>query len=147
MEVTVFDLDGTLFDITHRLKYINGDVKDYDAFFGKAVLQDKPIWPIISLVHMHQDLKMPYILASGRSEVSRKDTITVLARYNIEKYERLYMRPEGSRKPDWLVKSWMLEKMLKEGYQPTLVFDDRQQVVDMWRSKGIRVAQVEKGDF
>jgi hypothetical protein len=41
----------------------------------------------------------------------------------------------------------MLDKMRKEGFNPTMAFDDRQQVVDMWREKGLTVAQVDKGDF
>jgi hypothetical protein len=41
----------------------------------------------------------------------------------------------------------MLDTMLEAGYNPTLVFDDRTSVVDMWRSRGLRAVQVAPGDF
>jgi len=37
--------------------------------------------------------------------------------------------------------------MKNAGFEPTLIFDDRQSVVDMWREQGIRVAQVAPNDF
>ena len=37
--------------------------------------------------------------------------------------------------------------MSADGFNPTMAFDDRQQVVDMWRERGLTVAQVAEGDF
>ena len=62
-------------------------------------------------------------------------------------FDALYMRSDSDYRPDHEVKSQMLDKMRKEGFNPTMAFDDRQQVVDMWREKGLTVAQVDKGDF
>jgi hypothetical protein len=36
---------------------------------------------------------------------------------------------------------------LADGYEPIMVFDDRNQVVKMWRERGIVCAQVAEGDF
>jgi len=33
MKTVIFDLDGTLCDITHRLHFIEGDNKDWDGFY------------------------------------------------------------------------------------------------------------------
>ena len=57
------------------------------------------------------------------------------------------MRKDGDRREDNLVKRDILIAMKNEGYNPVLVFDDRQTVVDMWRKQGVRVAQVAPGDF
>ena len=62
-------------------------------------------------------------------------------------FDALYMRSDSDYRPDHEVKSQMLDKMRKEGFNPTMAFDDRQQVVDMWRERGLTVAQVDKGDF
>ena len=40
---------------------------------------------------------------------------------------------------------WLLS--LPENERPTLVFDDRDRVVAVWRKHGIRCCQVAPGDF
>ena len=39
------------------------------------------------------------------------------------------------------------EKIKKDGYNPTVAFDDRDQVVNMWRKLGIICYQVREGKF
>jgi hypothetical protein len=41
----------------------------------------------------------------------------------------------------------MLDKIRLDGYNPTLVFDDRSRVVEMWRKNGIKCFQVAEGNF
>ena len=55
----------------------------------------------------------------------------------------LFMRSEGDRRPDTVVK---LEMMMSLGLTPDdvlCILDDRQSVVDMWRQNGFRVMQVD----
>lgn len=44
----VFDLDGTLADINHRLHYLDEDPKNWDEFFD-ACSEDSPYWPVLTL--------------------------------------------------------------------------------------------------
>jgi len=37
--------------------------------------------------------------------------------------------------------------MIADGYLPTMAVDDRNQVVNMFRSRGLRVLQVAPGNF
>ena len=57
------------------------------------------------------------------------------------------MRSDTDYRPDDELKEGYLTKMRKDGYNPTIAFDDRQRVVDMFRSKGLTVFQVAEGDF
>ena len=57
------------------------------------------------------------------------------------------MRSDTDYRPDDELKEGYLEKMRRDGYNPTMAFDDRQSVVDMFRSKGLTVFQVAEGDF
>jgi len=63
------------------------------------------------------------------------------------------MRKEGDHREDNIVKSELLDQILtqypqvKEQFKIAGVFEDRQQVVDMYRARGLRVFQVAKGDF
>ena len=57
------------------------------------------------------------------------------------------MRAKNDFRADAEAKSDMYDKMLKDGFKPELVFDDRKSVVDMWRSRGLRCLQVAEGNF
>jgi hypothetical protein len=59
----------------------------------------------------------------------------------------LYMRRRNDRRPDYIVKAELLDQLLADGYRPIMAFDDRDQVVKMWREKGVPCAQVAEGNF
>ena len=56
------------------------------------------------------------------------------------------MRPDDDYRPDAELKSELFDK-LDLVYSDTIIFDDRQSVVDMWRARGLTCFQVTKGDF
>ena len=60
------------------------------------------------------------------------------------------MRPDGDYRPDAELKSELFDKLVDiHGFdtEDTIIFDDRQSVVDMWRARGLTCFQVAKGDF
>lgn len=61
--------------------------------------------------------------------------------------QRLFMRDEGDHRPDHIIKLELLEQVIADGYEPIMVFDDRNSVVKMWRDAGIPCAQVAEGNF
>lgn len=144
-DVVIFDIDGTLADITHRLHHINGDgKKDWDAFHA-ACVEDEPILEIIVVAQALSDIYSLHIV-SGRMDTVRAETRRWLLNQRLV-FEHLWMRKAGDYRPDYEIKLEILGLIRKCGYNPILAFDDRQQVVDMWRSEGIRCCQVAKGDF
>ena len=141
----VFDIDGTIADLSHRLHHIQGESKNWDAFFAGCE-GDAPIPHIIELA---QDLARgggAIIYVSGRSDQCRKETSAWLGVNNLP-IGRLYMRKAGDHRPDNIVKGELLDKLMNDGWQPRMAFDDRNQVVQMWRAKGVPCAQVAEGDF
>lgn len=142
----LFDLDGTLFDLEHRLHHIQKDPKDWDAFF-RACVDDKPISHMMSIARRlrqpRDGIEVVYI--SGRSDVVWKETRKQLKQYAL--YGPLYMRKAGDHRPDYKVKFELLQAVKRDGYEPIMAFDDRSQVVQMWRENGIPCAQVAEGDF
>ena len=81
----IFDIDGTLLDIGHRLRHIKKTPKDWKAFRDpKQKRWDEPIMPIIRIATalMHAPYpKNRIIFASGRSESERADTVRSLSRW------------------------------------------------------------------
>ena len=144
--IVVFDLDGTLCDIEHRLHHIQGEKKDWESFYRECV-DDAPIGPILdvmaNLVNSGENLVEIW---TGRSIVVEKETIRWISRYGDFDFHniQLKMRPEGDYRPDFKLKEqWLGEAIIK----PHLVFEDRKQVVDMWRKNGILCCHVAEGEF
>ena len=152
-KIVIFDLDGTLADIDTRralsLK-MNGKI-DWDKFFDPNNIQlDDPNQPVIDIANMlHSQGYLIYIF-SGRSDKTEDATIAWLDKHNVS-YDLLQMRPQGLLyKPDNDLKQGWLDTITlgKAGKdRVAMVFDDRQQVVDMWRKNGLTCFQVADGDF
>lgn len=134
----IFDLDGTLADLTHRLHHVKSHPKDWEAFFAE-VGDDEPIQEIISLTHAiaNNSIITHVIICSGRSEVCREETVRWLKEHDVY-YDRLYMRPEGDYRPDHVLKQDMLEWVQESFQKPWLAVDDRDSIADVWRNNGIR---------
>ena len=58
----------------------------------------------------------------------------------------MFMRPKDDYRKDSLVKKEIYNNELSK-YNVLFVYDDRNQVVDMWRELGVKVFQVEPGNF
>jgi hypothetical protein len=139
----VFDLDGTLALIEHRLHFIQGGRRNWPAFF-RACGEDEPNAPIVTL---YQDLKAAghrVEIWSGRSDEVREATEAWLSVHVGEGVRVDRMRPAGDYQSDVSLKEGWL---LSEAEKPDLIIDDRRGVVEMWRRHGIVCAQVAPGDF
>lgn len=148
----IFDLDGTLALIEHRRHFvtmINGREKpDWRAFYA-ACVDDKPNWPVIETLHALLACADVWIW-SGRSSEVMDETRAWLQQHLAWNAEdiNLCMRVEGDFTPDEQLKAaWLAGMSSYDRRRLVAVFDDRQKVVDMWRSKGVACFQVAPGDF
>ncbi|MGF7150438.1 putative kinase [Sphingomonas zeicaulis] len=146
MRAVIFDIDGTLADVGHRVHHLDGE-KDWIAFFRD--MQDDPvIEPIATLARLlHKAVEARHgldavLIVTARPERPdwRQTTLDWLE-INAIPYDRIYFRPEGDTRPDQIVKADILQRILEDGYDPVLVIDDRPQVVKMWRAHGITTLQ------
>lgn len=144
----VFDLDGTLADLTHRLHFIQQEKPDWDGFFA-ACGGDTVIEPVATLFReLNSNERKDYdiVIMSGRSDAVADKTLEWLDANEIAG-DWLFMRAEGDHRPDDVVKSELMDRLLSYDLKPIMIFDDRKQVVDMWRSRGFLCAQVAEGNF
>lgn len=142
----IFDIDGTLSNPGHRLRFITGYKKDWDSFYGELE-HDEPICDVVGLaltIAVHTGHAI--ILITGRPERTRQATIKWLDEHTGLWPCKLYMRPDGDRRPDYELKHDIYEREIKDKYDVAGVFEDRQQVVDMWRSLGLTCFQVANGN-
>lgn len=142
-DAVIFDLDGTLADITHRLHFVRGQKrKDWGSFF-RAIPQDTLRQDVYDLYNMYvQDYTI--LLVSGRPETYRTITWDWLTLHNIS--HPLYMREKGDFRPDTIVKAEIYDQLIAPYYRIHIVVDDRPSVLRMWKEKGLSVIDVGKGE-
>ena len=155
MDAIIFDIDGTLADVTDRRHHVTGGRKDWGKFFDEMV-NDPPLADVCLLAELlgtHPQViegTTALFLFSGRPETHRKETEDWL-RIHVPTYFRqavaLLMRGEGDYRPDTEVKREMLHGIQGQGYNARLVVDDRPSVVAMWKAEGLTVLAHDSGEW
>lgn len=131
--VVLCDLDGTAALITGRSPYDGGNCH-----------LDQPNVPVRTVLRaLHPT---PVLYLSGRDDC-HKDVTQTWLQVHMFPDGPLHMRKTGDRRKDAVVKSELFNTHVRGRYNVLFVLDDRNQVVDMWRSLGLTVFQVADGDF
>ena len=142
----VFDIDGTLANNDHRKHFVESSPKDWKAY-NKKMDKDTLYKDIADLVHIFSEANN-VVFCTGREEVYRTVTSDWLEDNHLyAKADALYMRKEKDYRSDAIVKVELLKQIEQDWSRPWLWFDDRNQVVEAIRAEGIRVLQVQPGNF
>lgn len=154
-QVYLFDIDGTLANVAHRLHHISEAFDDqgmkrkadWPAFYA-ACDQDAPIPHMIELA-LTLAVETDILFVTGRTDDVRDKTLAWLKAHFGDWISSpdIYMRPSGDYRADTVVKSELLDQVIADGWTPIMVFEDRSSVVSMWRERGIPCCQVAPGDF
>lgn len=135
----ICDIDGTVALLNGRGPYE-----------GEKCDTDLPNAPVIDLVkQLAGDPSRQYeafIFVSGRSECVREKTEQWIQRH-ICISAPLFMRPDGDTREDSIIKREIYEREILGKYNVRFILDDRNRVVDGWRSLGLPCFQVAPGDF
>ena len=144
----IFDLDGTLalIDSRRELSTKDNGKFDWDVFFDpKNIDLDTPNQPVIDMAKMLSSQGHPIWILSGRSDVTHQATKDWLWKHKVS-FDKLMMRPKKLHfTKDSDLKQMWLDTIGVDNV--AMVFDDRSQVVDMWRQNGLTCFQVADGDF
>ena len=147
VDAIIFDIDGTLADLSHRRHYVSGTGKPDWKSFNAEMVNDPPLVNVCYLAELlgSHPLAPSFVklfLFSGRMETHRKVTEDWLTA-NVPAYFKasvaLMMRAEDDFRGDTLVKKDMLHEIQSQGYNVRLVVDDRPSVVQMWKDEGLTV--------
>jgi predicted kinase len=135
-EAVLVDIDGTVALMQGRSPY---DMTRVD--------QDRPNLAVITAVRAMHAFGHHIVFCSGRTDDGREMTERWLAEHVRVPYEALFMRETGDVRKDSVVKAEIFEREIRHRWAITGVFDDRAQVVRMWRALGLTVFQVAEGNF
>ena len=128
-EIAIFDIDGTLADISAREHHVRSHPKNWKAFF-EGMAEDKAVASIVRLCNILYDAGVYIILCSGRNEEHRPETIDWMERIGV-KYHEIRLRADGDMRSDVKAKREMLAGVDRN--KILFVVEDRSRVVEMWR--------------
>lgn len=145
-EAVLCDLDGTLALIHGRSPY---DASDCD-------IKDLPNTPVIETILAHYKAGRKIIFCSGREDKYRPETIRFIEKHctipgfkdepTVINYN-LFMRKTDDFRKDAIIKEEIYQAEIEGKYNVLCVLDDRDQVVEFWRGKGLTCFQVAPGNF
>ena len=131
----IVDVDGTVAAHVSRSPY------DYSK-----VLSDEPIQFVIDILESLAD-KHEIIFLSGRKDSCYEDTKVWLTKHVPFWGGKLFMRPDDSNIPDYIVKEKLFNENINGKYNVVGVFDDRLQVARLWSKKGLPLLRVGDPDL
>lgn len=116
------------------------------------VSEDTAHEPVISLLRAYfkGSEGVNLVFVSGRDEAVREQTWNWLREviYFLPPTQmRLFMRPAGDTQPDNALKVQLFHQHIEPNWNVMFVLDDRNRVVDVWRSLSLPCFQVSPGDY
>ena len=138
----VFDIDGTLADS----RGVRGVYDNTRVHLDRLISPVARVLQAVSAQFGSYDDRIVFM--SGRDAICRDETRDWLEHWDLfaSSDSLLLMRAEGDRRDDAVVKSELFDQV-SQHYNVLGVFDDRARVVNMWRTKGLRVFHVDYGQF
>lgn len=137
-EAYIFDLDGTVCDERHRNKF--AIAKDWDNYH-RLLDGDLPIEQVVKIMHTLNESAW-IILLTARPEKYREMTLAWIDKHGIPCQE-LHMRPDGDYRTSPELKLEIFTQRIEPEYDVIAVFEDRLDVVKMWRDNAIHCYQTE----
>lgn len=143
----IFDLDGTLALIEHRLFHIRRTPQNWKMFFEECIY-DEPNWPVLRIAREMREGGYDIWVWSGRDDIVMEQTREWLDDIAMLNDVPLRMRQHGDDQPDVSLKrGWLHAMDPADRARLQAVFDDRSSVVTMWREEGVPCFQVAEGEF
>lgn len=146
-KVVVVDIDGTISKVGNRIKYLQQEPKDWDAFYADC-FDDEPIHEIIELVDCLWKQRYGIVFCTGRRESCRDNTVSWINKYFSNNMKcKLLMRSNGDHRHDMDVKPDLLAMHGFHQSHVAFILEDRNSMVKKWRELGFTCLQVAEGDF
>ena len=130
----IFDMDGTLADVSSIRHFVRGKFRNFDAFH-RSSLWVPPHDSVLEMAFDTHKAGMKIVIVTARSGLYREVTQAWLDKYNVP-YDNIYMRPEGDSRKDSIVKAEILKSIL-EDYDIVHCVDDNPNVAQVWKDAGI----------
>lgn len=139
MRAVIFDMDGTLVDVTSVRHWVTpvppARSKNFDRFHMEAVNCPPHEWVCRAARDVFNQ-GMQVLVVTARKARYRNPTAFWLALHDVPSHA-LFMRADHDNRPDYEVKADILNQIRAGGWIPVLAFDDNPNVVKLWEENNI----------
>lgn len=137
-KAVLFDVDGTLCDVSRIRHLVLGSAKDFHRFHEESVNCPPHAHVVAASLALPSDVAC--IVITARKERYRRLTSFWLALHGVPSDE-LHMRPDYDSRPDVDIKREILGSV-RQRYQILHAWDDNPHVIQMWEEEGIPVTVI-----
>lgn len=131
----IFDVDGTIAKMDGR-----------SPFDWSKVMDDLPNTDIINVAKALKSSGALIIVCSGRDGSAERLTRKWMDEHGMP-YDHFFIRTAGDSRKDYVIKEEIYRNHIEGWFNVRGVFDDRDQVVHLWRHLGLTCMQVNYGAF
>lgn len=133
MDAVIFDVDGTLCNVSSIRHYLRGDQRDFESFHRESVNCPPNEW----VAQLARDMNEYYaiIVVTARKNRWFNPTWWWLNENGVP-YDELFMRDDRDQRKDYVVKQEILNRIVKR-YNPILAVDDNPNVIELWEQNDI----------
>lgn len=139
-EAHVYDVQGTLIDVSSARHLVECAKPDFDAFHV-ATGDCPPNQDIVDEAKRSHIAQKVVIVMTGMNEKFRPLVVAWMRRHEVP-FDLLMMRPNRDFRKDFIVKAEMLQEARLRGFVVTHAWDDNPQIVDLWKRENIPVTVV-----
>lgn len=130
----IFDVDGTLCDVSSIRHLVTGATRNFDAFHLASI--DCPPNPhVVKAAQESEAEGIAPLIVTARQTKYRNVTAFWLAMHHVPS-ERLYMRRTGDMRPDYEVKRDILAR-IRDSWDVIEAWDDNPSVIQLWTEEKI----------
>ena len=132
----LFDMDGTLADVSGIRHYVRGPrkSKDFDSFHALSVDCPPHQW-VVEMARGFSNQGIDVVIVTARKAKWRGPTAWFLAQNDVPS-AALFMRADKDGRPDVEVKRDILAA-IRRTWVPVVAVDDNPSVIALWKSEGI----------
>lgn len=135
----IFDVDGTLADVSSIRHHVLQRRKDFHAFHEQSVNVPPHHW-VLGLARIAEAEGLAVLVVTARSTQWRHHTAWWLAMHGVPS-DALFMRRHGDHRKDVLVKAEILAK-IRTRFEVVHAVDDNPAIIALWESEGIPTTTV-----
>lgn len=140
----ICDLDGTLCDISWRIKFVSGKEKNFDAFDAGIAADPVRLDVLAMLLEEWSKYQCQILFVTGRKMRNQAETIQWLRSKLPESIKRrfiLSMRHDDDHSSDVECKEQLILGLQNE-FNIVLAFEDRDHIIPMIEKLGIKAIKV-----
>ena len=142
----IADMDGTIANVLGIRHYVTGPVRNFHKFHEESV-NCPPNPEVIEALVADHEAGNTILVVTARSFRFAMHTMFYLSMHLPVPYEQLYMRRDNDFRPDYEVKTEILDMIRRDGYNVVKAYDDNPAIWDVWEGAGIETVRVKGFGF